>query len=178
MTTTTPGLHELLRGDLIDPADGRYGEARTLYNGMIDKRPRMIARCADVADVISAVDHAREHDLLVAVRGGGHNAAGLGGCDDGLVIDLSGMRGARIDPDPAGAGAITDWARDYWRAVHPYTTRGGYVNFMMDEGHDRVRATYGANYERLVAVKRGYDPRNMFRVNQNIAVSRPKEDRS
>jgi FAD/FMN-containing dehydrogenase len=456
-TTTTEDLHELLRGDLIDPADERYDEARRLYNGMIDKRPRMIARCADVADVISAVDYAREHGLLVAVRGGGHNGAGLGSCDGGLVIDLSAMRGVRvepgrrivhadggctqgdldhathafglavpagivsstgiagltlggghgylsrrhgltidnlveadvvladgrfvtasqtrhadlfwalrggggnfgvvtgfryrahpvdtvyagpifwrlddareimrwyreflptapvrlcpflglktvpstapfpaelwgtricaliscydgpageaeeamrpirtelpapildgvttmpypalqsmfdpllpaglqwywkgdfvadlpdpaidahlehaagtpselslmhlypidgavhrvgpddtawryrdatwsmvicgIDPDPAAAGRLTGWARDYWRAVHPHTMGGSYVNFMMEEGHDRVQATYGDNYPRLVAVKQAYDPSNLFRVNQNVPVA-------
>src|SRR5688500_19746005 len=66
---------------------------------MIDKRPRMIARCSDVADVISCVDFARENDVLLAVRGGGHNGGGLGVADDGLVIDLSGMRGVRVDPE-------------------------------------------------------------------------------
>ncbi|MFW6090235.1 MAG: FAD-binding oxidoreductase [Actinomycetota bacterium] len=450
-------LDEQLRGDLIGPADDRYEEARKLYNGMIDKRPRMIARCVNVADVVSAVNYGREHGLPIAVRGGGHNGAGLGSCDDGLVIDLSPMRGVRvdpaqrtvrvepgctqgdvdhathafglavpagivsttgiagltlggghgylsrkhgltidnlieadvvladgsvvttdetrhpdlfwalrggggnfgvvtsfryrahpvdtvyggpifwdlsharevmrwyreflpnapeqlcpflglktvpstepfpkdlwatricaliscytgpageaeeamrairtdlpppildgsatmpypalqgmfdpllppglqwywkgdfvkelpdaaidlhiehaaqapselslmhlypidgavhrvgadatawnfrdatwsmviagIDPDPANAAALTRWARNYWQAVHPYTMGGAYVNFMMDEGEERVRATYGANYERLTAVKRVYDPMNLFRVNQNIKAS-------
>jgi FAD/FMN-containing dehydrogenase len=457
MTSATPDtLHGQIRGDVIDTGDARYDDARTLYNGMIDKRPRLIARCADVADVIAAVGYARDHGLLVAVRGGGHNGAGLGSCDDGLVIDLSAMRGVRvdpaqrtvraeagcthgdvdhathafglavpagivsttgiagltlggghgylsrghgltidnlleadvvladgryvtasetqhpdlfwalrggggnfgivtsfryrahpvdtvyggpifydiahaadvmrwyreflpnapeelspflglktvpstepfpaelwgrkicalvicssgstdqaeeamapirselpaplldgvgampypalqsmfdpllpsglqwywkgdfvrelpdaaidlhiehtlqaptelslmhlypidgavhrvgseetawsyrdatwsmviagIDPDPASAEAITTWARGYWEAVHPHTMGGAYVNFMMEEGEDRVRATYGPNYARLVEVKRTYDPANLFRVNQNIAV--------
>ncbi len=74
--------------------------ARQLYNGMIDKRPGLIARCVDTADVIAAVNFAREHDLLLAVRGGGHNGAGLGSCDGGLVIDLSPMKGIRVDPEP------------------------------------------------------------------------------
>jgi FAD/FMN-containing dehydrogenase len=87
-----------LRGDLIGPEDDGYGEARKVYNGMIDRYPRLIARCADVADVIAAVRFARENDLLVSVRGGGHNAGGLGVCDGGLVIDLSRMRGVRVDP--------------------------------------------------------------------------------
>lgn len=100
MTTmaTPEDLGDRLRGDLIVPADGRYDDARRLYNGMIDRRPLMIARCADVADVIAAVDYGRQHGLLIAVRGGGHNGAGLGSCDDGLVIDLSGMTGVRVDP--------------------------------------------------------------------------------
>ena len=459
-TMTPETRHEHLRGDLIDAADDRYDEARRLYNGMIDKRPRMIARCADVADVISAVDFAREHDLLVAVRGGGHNGAGLAGCDDGLVIDLSPMKGVRVEPvrrivhaeagctqgdldhathvfglavpagivsttgiagltlggghgylsrrygltidnlveadvvladgrfvtasetrhadlfwalrggggnfgvvtafryrahpvdtvyggpifwhlddareimrwyrrflptapaelspflglktvpstapfptelwgtricaliscydgpadeaeeamrpiraelpapildgmasmpypalqsmfdpllppglqwywkgdfvadlpdaaieahlehaarapselslmhlypidgavhgvgadatawryrdatwsmvicgihsEPSAAGTVTDWARGYWRDVHPYTMGGSYVNFMMEEGQDRVRATYGDNHQRLVTVKRAYDPSNLFRVNQNILVPAPE----
>jgi len=87
-----------LRGQLIEPKDGGYEEARALYNGMIDKRPRMIARCANVADVISAVNFGRDNDLLIAIRGGGHNGPGLGSCDDGLVIDLSAMKGVRVDP--------------------------------------------------------------------------------
>ena len=72
--------------------------ARTLYNAMIDKRPALIAQCRDVADVISAVRFARDHDLAVAIRGGGHNGAGLGSVDDGLVIDLSPLKGIRVDP--------------------------------------------------------------------------------
>jgi FAD/FMN-containing dehydrogenase len=89
---------ESLRGELIQPDDQRYHPARKLYNGMIDRRPRAIARCADVSDVIRAVSFAREHELLLAVRGGGHNGGGLGSCDDGLVIDLSRMKGVRVDP--------------------------------------------------------------------------------
>jgi len=87
-----------LRGELLQPQDAAYDEARKVYNAMIDKRPRLIARCFDVADVISAVNFGRENNLLVAIRGGGHNGAGLGICDDGLVIDLSLMRGVHVDP--------------------------------------------------------------------------------
>jgi len=87
-----------LRGSLIQPGDPNYDEARKVFNAMISKRPRLIARCADVADVITSVNFAREHSLLLAVRGGGHNGGGLGLCDDGLVIDLSTMRGIRVDP--------------------------------------------------------------------------------
>jgi hypothetical protein len=87
-----------LRGELILPADPRYEDVRKVYNAMIDKRPALIARCADVADVIHAVNFGRDNQLTVAVRGGGHNGPGLGTCDDGLMIDLSRMRGIRVDP--------------------------------------------------------------------------------
>src|SRR5690606_6151088 len=80
-----------LQGDLITPTDPHYDEARTIYNAMIDKRPALIARCENVADVIAAVNFARENGLALAVRSGGHNGAGLALVDDGLVIDLSPM---------------------------------------------------------------------------------------
>ena len=72
-----------LRGGMIEPQDAGYDDARKVYNAMIHRKPRLIARCADVADVIQCVNFAREHDLLLSVRGGGHNAGGLGVCDDG-----------------------------------------------------------------------------------------------
>src|SRR5436190_18163595 len=78
-----------LRGRLNQPGDKDYDEARKVYNGMIHKKPRLIAACADVADVILSVNFARVNDLLLAIRSGGHNAGGLGICEDGLVIDLS-----------------------------------------------------------------------------------------
>ncbi len=87
-----------LRGKLVQPGDDDYDAVRALYNGMIDKRPRLIARCVDAADVITAVNFGREQGLLVAIRGGGHNGPGLGSCNDGLVIDLSAMKGVRVDP--------------------------------------------------------------------------------
>ncbi|MFZ1060169.1 MAG: FAD-binding oxidoreductase [Candidatus Rokuibacteriota bacterium] len=87
-----------LRGELIEPGDKGYDAARKIYNAMIDKRPRLIARCADVGDVMTAVNFARQNQMLLAVRGGGHNGGGLGVCDDGLVIDLSPMRYTRVDP--------------------------------------------------------------------------------
>src|ERR687884_1684317 len=91
-------LQQSLRGRVIGPGDGDYDAARALYNGMIDRRPRLIARCVDVADVIAAVNFGRDHGLLLAIRGGGHNGPGLGSCDDGLVIDLSLLKGVRVDP--------------------------------------------------------------------------------
>lgn len=88
----------LLRGEILQPGDEGYDEARKVYNGMIDKRPSLIARCVDVADVMSAVTFARKNDILLATRGGGHNGGGLGICADSLVIDLSQMKGVRVDP--------------------------------------------------------------------------------
>jgi hypothetical protein len=90
-------FRQSFRGALIQPGDDGYDEARSLYNAMIDKRPRLIARCADVADVITAVNFGRAQGLLVAIRGGGHNGPGLGSCNDGLVIDLSRLKGIRVD---------------------------------------------------------------------------------
>jgi len=95
---TASTFQKNLRGQLIQREDPQYEDARALYNGMIDKRPLAIARCADVADVIAAVTFGRESGLLIAVRGGGHSGPGLGSCDDGVVIDLSAMKGVRVDP--------------------------------------------------------------------------------
>jgi len=75
---------------------------------------------------------------------------------------------AGVDPDPSNVGAIGDWSRGYQEALHPYSAGGAYVNMMMDEGQERVRASYGDNYERLARIKASYDPENLFRVNQNI----------
>jgi len=95
---TIQSLKAGLRGQVIEPGDAEYEAARKVHNGMIDRRPRLIVRCADVADVMAAVKFARENQVLVSIRGGGHNAAGLGVCDDGLVIDLSPMRYTQVDP--------------------------------------------------------------------------------
>ena len=91
-------LQQSLRGRLIGPSDADDDAARALYNGMIDKRPRLIARWVDVADVIAAVNFGRDQGLLVAIRGGGHSGPGLGSCNDGLVVDLSMMKSVRVDP--------------------------------------------------------------------------------
>lgn len=119
--TTVAAFKASLRGELIAPGDQRYDEARKVYNAMISRRPRLVARCADVADVITAVNFGREQKLPVAIRGGGHNAGGLGVCDDGLVIDLSPMRYVRVDPKKrtvlAGGGAL--WG-DVDHAAHVF----------------------------------------------------------
>ena len=102
MTTTTLDALETLktgiRGEIILPNDAGYGEARSIWNAMIDKHPAAIVRCTDVDDVVAAVKFAREHNVETAVRGGGHNIAGSALCDNGLVIDLSPMKTVRVDP--------------------------------------------------------------------------------
>src|SRR5215468_4457349 len=87
-----------IRGQVISPDDPDYDAARKVQNGMIDRKPALIAKCADAADVIAAVRFGRENALRVSVRGGGHNAGGLGVCDHGLVIDLSPIRYVHVDP--------------------------------------------------------------------------------
>ena len=88
-----------LRGELVRPEDPGYDQARAVYNAMIDRRPAAVARCRDVADVIACVRFAREHDVELSVRGGGHNAGGLGVWDDALVVDLSAMRSTTVGPE-------------------------------------------------------------------------------
>src|SRR5690242_17463267 len=92
------GFKSAIRGQVILESDAGYEQACKVYNGMISKHPGMIVKCVDVADVISSVNFGRENNCLIAVRGGGHNGGGLGICDDGLVIDLSGIKYVRVDP--------------------------------------------------------------------------------
>ena len=114
-------LRAKFRGELIGPKDAGYDAARKVYNGMIDRRPALVLKCADVADVIAGVNLAREKQLLLAVRGGGHNGPGLGVCDDGLVIDLSRLKGIRVDQHSRSVrvegGAL--WG-DVDHATHPF----------------------------------------------------------
>ncbi|HEX8788122.1 MAG TPA: FAD-binding protein, partial [Telluria sp.] len=92
------GFRTTLRGAVLQAGDPDYDSARRIWNAMIERRPALIARCADSADVLASVNFARMHGLPLAVRGGGHNIAGTAICDDGVVIDLSGMRGVHVDP--------------------------------------------------------------------------------
>jgi FAD/FMN-containing dehydrogenase len=96
--TTVREFSGRLRGELIQHGEADYDEACAIYNAMIDKHPALIAQCVDVADVICCVNFARENDLLVSVRSGGHNGPGLALCEGGLVIDLSRLKGVRVDP--------------------------------------------------------------------------------
>lgn len=115
------GLTSSFRGKIIKPGDSDYDEARKVYNGMIDKHPGLIAKCKDAADVIAAVNFGRENDLLIAVRGGGHNAGGLGVCDDGLVIDLSNINYVHVDTKSktVRVGGGTTWG-DVDHATFPF----------------------------------------------------------
>ena len=113
-----------IRGEVIQPGDASYEEARKVYNGMIDKRPRLIARCADVADVIAAVNFARTHAVAPRRAGGGHNGPGLGTCDDGLVIDLSRMKGVRVD---LAAGTVRVEGGCTWADVDHATHAFGFA---------------------------------------------------
>jgi hypothetical protein len=98
VATTVSELTARMHGEVIGPDDARYDEGRAVYNAMIDKRPAAIARCHDIMDVVTALEVARTHDLPVAVRCGGHNGAGLGTVDGGIVVDLSPMSDVTVDP--------------------------------------------------------------------------------
>ena len=100
-------LRTAVRGMVLQPGDPGYDAATAVYNGMIHRHPAVIVRAMDVADVMAAVNLARERKMLLAIRGGGHHGAGLGTCDDGLVIDLSLMKGIRVDPEARTASRAT-----------------------------------------------------------------------
>jgi hypothetical protein len=110
-----------LRGEIIIPTNAGYDQERKVYNGMINKHPGMIVKCADVADVIASVNFGRENNLLISVRGGGHNVGGLGLCDDGLAIDLSGLKFVRTDVanNTVRVGGGNLWG-EVDHATHPF----------------------------------------------------------
>ncbi|MER6998589.1 FAD-binding oxidoreductase [Streptomyces sp. NPDC000410] len=124
-------LRERVRGDVITPDSDAYDEARTVHNAMIDRRPAAVVRCANAGDVMAAVDFAREGGLDLAVRGGAHSVPGFGTCDDGVVADLSGMRGVRVDPGrrTARAEGGATWG-DFNAATHAFglATTGGIIS--------------------------------------------------
>ncbi|MGE5335093.1 MAG: FAD-binding oxidoreductase, partial [Nitrososphaerota archaeon] len=120
-----------LRGQLVTPEDANYDDARSVYSANINRRPALIARCADVADVRAAIAFARERQLPLAVRGGGHSGAGFGTCDDGLVIDLTPMRGVRVDAEARTArigGGCTWGAVDHATHAYGMATPGGFIS--------------------------------------------------
>ena len=128
---TITSLRCALRGELLTAGTTEYDAARTLWNGMIDKRPAVIVRCRGAADVITAVNFAREHELLLSARGGGHNVAGLALCDGGLTIDLSFMRGIRVDPSARtvrAEGGVTWGDLDREALSFGLATTGGMVS--------------------------------------------------
>ena len=154
-------LASRLRGLLLRPGAAGYEEACQVYNAMIQKRPALIARCVDVADVITSVNFARDQHLTVAVRGGGHSGPGLGTCDDGLVIDLSGMKGIRVHPLARTVqvdGGCT-WG-DVDHATHPFglATPSGFISttgvggLTLGGGIGYLARTHGLTIDNLVAV--------------------------
>ncbi len=155
-------LTSRLRGALIQPGDPTYDACRRVYNGMIDKRPALIARCVDVADVVTAVTFAREQGLTLAVRGGSHNGPGLGTCDDGLVVDLSPMKGIHVDPTNRTArvqGGCT-WG-DVDHATHAFglATPSGFISttgvggLTLGGGIGYLSRTHGLTIDNLLGVE-------------------------
>ncbi|MCU4751330.1 FAD-binding oxidoreductase [Halobacteria archaeon AArc-curdl1] len=153
-------LEGTLRGELIRADEPAFDDARTIYNAMIDKEPQLIAQCANVADVIEAVTFGREHGLETAIRSGGHNGAGLGTVDDGLVIDLSEMTGVRVDPDArtATVEAGCTWG-DVDHATHAFglaTVSGvisttGVAGLTLGGGHGYLSRKYGLSIDNLLS---------------------------
>ncbi len=148
-----------LRGTLIDRDHPDYDEARKLYNGMIDKRPLLIARCADVADVIAAVNFGRENDLRIAIRGGGHSGPGLSSVDDGLVIDLSMMKGVRVDPanrtvrvGPGCTSGDVDHATHAFGLAVPFgiVSTTGVAGLTLGGGSGYLTRKYGLTIDNLI----------------------------
>jgi FAD/FMN-containing dehydrogenase len=149
-----------LRGALLRPGEAGYDEARTIHNGMIDRRPALIARCAGVADVLTTVRFARERELLVSVRGGGHGMPGFAVCDGGLMLDLSGMTSVHVDPEHrtvrAEAG-VTWGAFDHETQAFGLATTGGVVSstgiagLTLGGGHGFLMRRYGLACDNLRA---------------------------
>ena len=147
-------------GDLIGQDDARYEESRQVFNAWIDRRPALIARCATPEDVAKAVAFARDHDLLLAVRGGGHNGGGLGTCDDGVVIDLSAMREVEVDPaaGTAKVGGGCTWA-DVDAATQPHDlavpcgiiSTTGVGGLTLGGGIGHLTRKYGLSIDNLLA---------------------------
>ncbi|SPE34002.1 6-Hydroxy-D-nicotine oxidase [Acidobacteriia bacterium SbA2] len=155
------GFASRLRGELIQPSDASYDSARKVYNAMIDKHPALIARCADVADVMAGVNFARDCGLALAVRGGGHNGPGLGVCDDGLVLDLSLMKGIRVDPAARTVrveGGTTWGSVDHATHAFGLATPSGFISstgvggLTLGGGIGYLSRTFGLTIDNLLEV--------------------------
>ncbi len=157
---TDEALRNELRGELLAPGSAAYDAARVVWNGMIDRRPALIARCRNAADVVASVNHARTHGLAIAVRGGGHNVAGYAVCDGGLMIDMSPMNAVRITPglDRAYVEGGATWG-DVDAATTPFgrATPGGLISttgvagLTLSGGIGWLRGTHGLSCDNLVA---------------------------
>jgi FAD/FMN-containing dehydrogenase len=150
-----------LRGDLLRPGDEGYDGARRIHNGMIDRRPALIARCAGVADVVASVNFARDHQLRVSVRGGGHGVPGFALCDGGLMIDLSRMRSVRVDPAGQTAraeGGVTWGDFDHETQAFGLATTGGIARptgiagLTLGGGHGYLMREFGLACDNLLSV--------------------------
>lgn len=158
-TETINQFKSTFRGDVLEPGDADYDNVRALYNAMIDKRPRLIARCCDTADVATAVCFGRDQGLLVAMRGCGHNGPGLGSCDDGLLIDLSRMKGIYVDPDTATVRAQPGCSQgDLDHATHAYglavpagiVSTTGISGLTLGGGHGYLSRLHGLTVDNLL----------------------------
>lgn len=159
--TDTTEFKQKLRGPLLVEGDDSYDEVRQLWNGMHDKRPALIARCSGVADVIEAVNFARTHNLLVAVRGGGHNVAGSGSCDGGIMIDLSLLKGIHVDAQAKtvrvqGGATIGDVDREtqVFGLATPLgnISTTGIAGLTLGGGLGNLRRKYGLAIDNLLSV--------------------------
>jgi FAD/FMN-containing dehydrogenase len=156
------GFRTTLRGAVLQAGDPDYDSARRIWNAMIERRPALIARCADSADVLASVNFARMHGLPLAVRGGGHNIAGTAICDDGLVIDLSGMRGVHVDPEARQArvdgGALlsdVDHETQSWGLAVPLgiNSTTGAAGLTLGGGFGWLSRMYGLAVDNLVGAE-------------------------
>jgi FAD/FMN-containing dehydrogenase len=160
MPATVENLKKMVRGAVLCPGQDGYDTARTLPNAMIDRRPAFIARCTGAADVIACVRFAREHDLVVSVRGGGHSVAGKSVCDGGLMIDLSVMKGIRVDPSARTVRAETGLKLgEFDRETQAFglaTTQGvvptvGMAGLTLGGGWGNLHAKYGLAVDNVIA---------------------------
>ena len=185
-------FHATFRGEVIQPADFEYEKARKIWNASVDKRPGIIARCTGVADVIAAVNFARENELLVAVRAIAvlveHASRAISPLS-GVVVEYYGGAASRVGvsetafahrqaqysiaflaqwTDPGESQLHIEWAQALANSIRPFSSGAYYLNYLGEEGEDTIKAAFGANHARLMAVKTKYDPKNFFCLNQNI----------
>jgi hypothetical protein len=143
-----PGLQWYWRGDFLDQIPDRAIDEHLKFGEQLPT----LQSTMQLYPVDGAVSRVDSHETAFSYREAKWSMVIVG-----------------VDPDPKNSEKITAWTKNYWAALHPYSLGGAYVNFMMDEGLDRVKATYRDNYERLLDIKRKYDPKNFFRINQNIS---------
>lgn len=173
MTVTTPvadpdyeSLSQGIRGEVLQPDAEGYDESREVRNAMIDRQSAVIVRCAEAANVIQALEFARNHGLHLAVEGAGHNAAGNAVRDDGLVLFVMNIAPCWIEPKRDDE--CIEWVREAHAALIEHSTAGTYVNVITEEVGEEQFA-YRENYGHLAEPKTESDPENVFRLDQNVA---------